>query len=61
MSNIWYEISKIIVFIFEIYFITGEFYYIYKKYVKKDIRFQKVGLFKFLYEPMKTMKRKEVK
>lgn len=37
------------------YFIFVEISFMYFK-IKKDVRFEKVGLFKYMYSPIKTLK-----
>lgn len=41
---------------FLIYFIFIQFSYIYLKHIKKDSRFEKIGFFKYLENPIKTLK-----
>lgn len=50
------EILNIITNIFCYYFFFIEITYIYFKYIKKDNRFNGVGLFKYLESPIKTLK-----
>ncbi len=54
----WFYFNKIAIILFEIYLLTIDLSYIYFKHIKKDIRFEKVGLFKYFDSPIKTLKGK---
>lgn len=41
---------------FIIYFLFIEISYFYLKRIKKDYRFEKIGFFKYLESPIKTLK-----
>lgn len=47
---------QIFIYLFYIYLAFIELSYIYFKTIKKDIRFEKVGLFKYFECPIKTLK-----
>ena len=46
----------ILVYLFYIYLVFIEISFFYFKTIKKDIRFEKVGFFKYLECPIKTLK-----
>lgn len=50
------EFLKILNYLFMCYLIFIEISYIYLKDIKKDKRFEKVGFFKYLESPIKTLK-----
>lgn len=43
-------------YVFIIYFLFIEISYFYLKRIKKDYRFEKIGFFKYLESPIKTLK-----
>lgn len=49
-------LMHILVYLFYIYLVFIEFSYFYFKTIKKDIRFKKVGLLKYLECPVKTLR-----
>lgn len=49
-------LMHILVYLFYIYLAFIEISFFYFKTIKKDIRFEKVGLFKYLECPIKTLK-----
>ena len=50
------HLLDILVYLLDIYLIFIDISYIYFKSIKKDIRFEKVGLFKYFECPIKTLK-----
>lgn len=54
--NFWNILFKIIVYLFYFYLCFIELSYCYFKYIKKDKRFENVGLFKYFDSPVKVLK-----
>lgn len=49
-------LMQILIYLFYIYLAFIEISYFYFKTIKKDIRFEKVGFFKYLECPVKTLR-----
>lgn len=50
------HLIQILIYLFYIYLAFIEISFFYFKTIKKDIRFEKVGLFKYFESPIKTLR-----